>query len=329
VIFNHASSLFLLILVIAPGWNHPWISNGEISDESDAAKSAGFRYIFSEPDNLALLTPTPSMQEALPTPSPTLAEMAPTPTIALQYLVSVQVPPPIRPPKSAPSPDSGLLTLPVKVPESNPVSPSFDVGSMKLTQELEYFSELAFGSEYRGSIEGLHRWEGDIRVKVYGQPTSADLRTLREVTQELDALTSGVTLVSASDNPNLEIYFVGESQFKTIEPDYVATNFGFFRVWWDRNGAIYRARILISSDGISQVVRSHLIREELTQSLGLFNDSWKYPTSIFYQGWTAANEYSSLDRTVIGWLYLPGLSPGMTPGHAIAVLTDIGNSGLD
>ena len=47
----------------------------------------------------------------------------------------------------------------------------------------------------------------------------------------------------------------------------------------------------------------HLLREELTQSLGLFNDSWDYPESIFYQAWTTTTEYAPIDSELIDMLY--------------------------
>jgi len=47
----------------------------------------------------------------------------------------------------------------------------------------------------------------------------------------------------------------------------------------------------------------HLIREEITQCMGLFNDSWKYPNSIFYQGESKTTRYSKLDEEIIKKLY--------------------------
>ena len=52
------------------------------------------------------------------------------------------------------------------------------------------------------------------------------------------------------------------------------------------------------------VFKKNLLREELTQSLGLFNDSMKYPDSIFYQVWSETTEYSELDKEVIRRHYL-------------------------
>lgn len=45
--------------------------------------------------------------------------------------------------------------------------------------------------------------------------------------------------------------------------------------------------------------------------MGLMSDSWKYPDSIFYQGWTATGAYSKLDRAIISILYNPKIKSGM------------------
>ncbi|MCT7953271.1 DUF2927 domain-containing protein [Ancylothrix sp. C2] len=80
---------------------------------------------------------------------------------------------------------------------------------------------------------------------------------------------------------------------------------------WDETKQITGAEILISTTGLSQKERSHLIREELTQAFGLPADSDKYPESIFYQQWTEITEYSSLDKKLIKMLYNPQVKPGM------------------
>ena len=49
--------------------------------------------------------------------------------------------------------------------------------------------------------------------------------------------------------------------------------------------------------------QKHLLREELTQSLGLRNDSYTYPESIFYSNWTNTTEYTELDKSLIDMLY--------------------------
>jgi hypothetical protein len=179
-------------------------------------------------------------------------------------------------------------------------------------QELEYFFEIAFGTEYGSSTTVLHKCTSNIRIKVNGIPTSTDLDTLNQLIAELNTLVSSISLSIVSDNPNVEIYFTTVSQFPLIEPSYISGNMGYFSVWWNATGAIYKGRILIASDMVSQQERSHLIREELTQNIGLFKDSWRYQDSIFYQGWTDTIAYAPIDCSIISLLYDPSLRPGMT-----------------
>jgi len=179
-------------------------------------------------------------------------------------------------------------------------------------QEIEYFFETAFGAEYGSSIPVLHKWTSNTRIKVNGMPTSTDLNTLNQLIAELNTLVSGISLSIVSDNPNVEIYFTTVSQFPLIEPNYVSGNMGFVWVWYNAAGAIFKGRILIASDMVSQQGRSHLIREELTQNIGLLKDSWRYQESIFYQGWADTIAYAPIDCSIIGLLYDPSLRPGMT-----------------
>ena len=184
-------------------------------------------------------------------------------------------------------------------------------------EAIDYLTKVGFGVEYGHSSSVLHRWGEDIRIRVHGEPTDADLATLQDVIQELNNLSPGLKLTATRRDANVDIHFIPESRFTTMDPKYVPVNLGFFRAWWDGDGVIYRGKILIPSQGITQQERSHLIREELTQSLGLFRDSWQYQDSIFYQGWTSAEEYSPLDRQIIGMLYSPQVEPGMDRGQVL------------
>jgi hypothetical protein len=161
-----------------------------------------------------------------------------------------------------------------------------------------------------------------LRIRVTGTRTAEDDATIRQVMQELNDLLngSGVQLVRDDRNPNVEIIYAPESQFRQLEPNYVPGNLGFFWVRWN-SSVINYARILITNTNrVTQRERSHLLREELTQVLGLMRDSNRYPNSIFYQGWTDVTEYAEIDRTLIRMLYHPQLRPGMTQSQAVAAL---------
>ncbi len=187
---------------------------------------------------------------------------------------------------------------------------------------LNYLSEVGFGDEYGSSPPVLHKWTKDVGIGIQGTPTPADVATVNQVVAELNYLLAGLELELTDGVADIEIHFAPETRFAAIEPNYQPVNMGFFRVWMARNGAIQRGRILIASEGITQAERSHLIREELTQSLGLFKDSQRYPDSIFYREWTATGGYASIDSPTIRLLYLPQLLPGMTRSEVLDLFSD-------
>jgi hypothetical protein len=205
------------------------------------------------------------------------------------------------------------------------------------TAQINYFLEVALKSEYADSEPTIKKWDRDINIKVLGTPTPEDLKTLQAVIDELNTLVSGIRLQvvtlpeqsiqnisshnphALGQNPNVEIYFVPKSKFSQYEPNYQPLNYGFFWGWWNDNHAMHRSRVLISTDGVTQQERSHLIREELTQSLGLMEDSDQYSDSIFYQGWTDTNHYAEIDKVVIEMLYRPEIRPGMTQSQVLEV----------
>ncbi|OLT63587.1 DUF2927 domain-containing protein [Moorena bouillonii] len=189
--------------------------------------------------------------------------------------------------------------------------------------QIDYFLEIALGSEYRSSNPTIKKWDKNVRIKVIGLPTPEDWQTLSTVIDEINTITQGSIQINFDDNnPNLKIYFVPEYEFRRYEPNYRPVNFGFFRTWWN-NQVIYKSRIMISTTSITQKARSHLIREELTQSIGLMRDSYKYRNSVFFQGWTDTTEYAEIDQAVIEMLYRPEIRPGMTKAEVINVLNSL------
>lgn len=199
---------------------------------------------------------------------------------------------------------------------------SFQSETNNFTQEeIEYFTEIALGAEFGDEIPVIKKWTNDIRIKIIGKPTEADMQTINSIISDLNYLIGGIKIKLIDKKGNLTITFPPENQFKAIDQNYVPTNYGFFwALWHDDNFVIYNASILVSSAGITQQERSHLIREELTQSLGLMNDSNKFKDSMFYQEWTDVTDYSEMDRAVIKLLYLKKIKPGMSKEQVLGVL---------
>lgn len=187
-------------------------------------------------------------------------------------------------------------------------------------EEISYFSQIAFGSEFGDTEPVLRRWNGTVRVRVHGAPTPEARAALADVVDEIDELARQIEIHVVETDADIDVHFAPTSEFADILPEYEPGNLGFFWVWWNGSDEIYRAVVLIATGNITHRERAHLIREELTQSLGLRRDSDRYEESIFYRRWTNTTEYAPIDRTVIEMLYRPELQPGMTREEALETL---------
>ena len=74
---------------------------------------------------------------------------------------------------------------------------------------------------------------------------------------------------------------------------------------------------------VEEIFQMHLLREELTQSLGLARDRIEYPESIFQASWTATTEYADIDKELIRLLYHPDVTSGLNEDQVRQVLVEI------
>jgi len=167
-------------------------------------------------------------------------------------------------------------------------------------EELEYYVEIAFGSEFRKKNNPTALfWRNDIEVQLNRNYTQDDSLEVLRVIQELNLLIDPIEIKLVETGGNLNMYFDRTSTFKSF-PTYVPGNFGYFKI--ERIAFLPKAYILVDMEQ-SIIRRKHIIREELTQVLGLTNDSYLYPESIFFQGYSTITEYSEIDRQLIRLMY--------------------------
>ncbi len=186
-------------------------------------------------------------------------------------------------------------------------------------EALDYFAEIAFGSEYGIADKRIRKWTVPIRATVHGDPTDEDMATIHCVLGGLNAVEGfpGITLVE--NGQNTDISFVPVDDMDGTVPGYVEGNWGFFTVRYGAGG-IRQANIAIASDVTDQQARNHLLFEEILQAAGLMCDSDRYPDSVFYGQWTTVQQPSALDWELIRMLYLPGIKSGMGVEEAMGVL---------
>ena len=169
---------------------------------------------------------------------------------------------------------------------------------------VEYFNEIALNNEFDGSRSTAFTWDSDMKIYVDGERPEYLMTELQKIVGELNDIIDpiNIKIVSSPNQANYTI-FVGshtdfQDKYKVDNPERLNRNWGYFEVFGN-SGVMY---IDTYRNG-DETSHKHLLREELTQSLGLFNDSWEYPESIFYQGWTTTTEFAQIDRELIDMLY--------------------------
>ena len=170
---------------------------------------------------------------------------------------------------------------------------------------IKYFNEIAMNNEFGGARKSVYKWKTDMKIYVEGDKKPKYLiDELKLIVSELNVIIDPIQIkiVSSKDQANYFVYFGSHTGFVNrydlIAPERVQNNWGYFEVY-AQSGNMYVD--LYRNDDYES--HKHLLREELTQSLGLFNDSWEYPESIFYQGWTTTTEFAPIDRELIDMLY--------------------------
>lgn len=184
-------------------------------------------------------------------------------------------------------------------------------------ERLSYFREVALASEFGGDDrQGMViRWERPIRILVSGDYTDADLQVVKEHVALLN-LVEGVPEISLVESgENVVMRFLPQEELDSWS-GLEESAWGFATVWYLTDGQITEAKVGIVSDEQTAAQRRHAILEELTQMLGILNDSPLYEDSIFQLEYSEVEELSEMDWWMVRMLYSPVLQSGMK-GEAV------------
>ena len=176
---------------------------------------------------------------------------------------------------------------------------------------------IAAYPEYGTSSEITRKWCSDLKIFVGGD-ISNDLNVeLNKIVNEIRSLVTdnfSIQIVNDSSQSNYYIFLGSGEEYSKIFPsqaNYVDSNWGLFSVWWDESNCLNRGNMYVDIYRANNIGQKHLLREELTQSLGLGKDSFKYPNSIFQSSWTQTLNYLEIDKDVIRLLYHPKMKIGV------------------
>ena len=212
-------------------------------------------------------------------------------------------------------------TQPVDVPFSN----------AELADHFRRIAFFAFPNDEVHVPKPLTRWEGPIRYAVVGAPGEEVAPLMRRL-----ARLSGLTIVQAPEEAaNFVIMVLDEaartrliddlqdrdSQAFMTELVEEIFDCGAVTLWSDSDPTIRRALIYLHGD-LQGLYRELCYHEEISQSLGLFNDDPVVRPSIFNDD----DEFALLtdhDSYLLRILYDPRLRVGTTPDQAMPVVRRI------
>lgn len=196
---------------------------------------------------------------------------------------------------------------------------------------INYFKEVALGFENGNNSEITRKWVVPMKIYLAGQIDDVYINEVLKTIDEINELSTDgfyIKMTKDSVDCNAYIYFGSKESFLRRFPDangQINSNFAIFNVWW-RSNRIYKARVFIDLYRPTTEEILSLIKEEMTQILGLGKDSPKNPDSIFYE--TLDNggfvtEFSDLDRELIRLLYHPKMKVGLNANRVERLLIEI------
>ena len=214
------------------------------------------------------------------------------------------------------------LVIPIEMEE---ILPTEEEDEYMPTATEQYFLDVALNAEFGNQNNKLTKWDSDLLIFVDHNAETELLDELDRIIEEINSLSQSIKmrLIDDRESANYIILFGTADEYATLEPNassYVDGNWGLTWIYWNSNSIINRGSMYIDVVRNTDLdCQKHLLREEFTQGLGLLNDTFDFPESIFYQAWTCTTEYSPEDRMLITYL----LDPNFEANMSIAEILDI------
>jgi hypothetical protein len=201
----------------------------------------------------------------------------------------------------------------------NIVQYEFDI---REKEAFEYFKEIALKSEFGYSPDRIIKWTKPMKAFIKKEkPLKTQVSVIKQTIERINELATDGFRIELIDNIykcDTIIYLNSKSKvneidkyfFKGINEDFA----GLADIEYDSyNFNILKGKIFIDTNESLEIQKAAII-EEITQSIGLMNDSEMYSDSTFYQNKDNSRkkyyEYTDIDKELIKLLYLPSIKPG-------------------
>lgn len=187
-----------------------------------------------------------------------------------------------------------------------------------IEKTVQHFERVVLMSEFTGKSVPVGKWMQPPVINVHGGKEYH--KELVGLLNDLGKLTGlgFLTKKKSGKNANFDIYFKTTEEIRASTPMKRAN---CAIILYQRNHAeIIQAKIYISTDSPEKT--RHCIYQEVTQALGLRNDSDIVPESIFNDK-IVRFSLTDTDRVLVRTLYDRRLKPGMTPEIASPIALGI------
>lgn len=224
---------------------------------------------------------------------------------------------------------SAIRTIAPITPHSNDSTHTYS--NHPSSSIIAYFNEIALGTEFGDASLVVRKWKDPMTIYIKGQPSDALRQELDRIVDELNCLIDNEFFITFTENENLAnyvIFFGSDEAYAEMHPeltDLIEFNWGLFTIYWDGQENITNGYMYVDIYRCNDRQQKHVLREELTQSLGLAQDSLKYEESIFQSDWTETTEYMDIDKDLIHLLYQDEVTVGMTAEESAMALSMILN----
>ena len=182
---------------------------------------------------------------------------------------------------------------------------------------INYLIEVALGAEYGNGIRLLKKWKKPMKLYIGGNPPAFLNPEIDAILTEINTLATDdfyIQKVRDSTQANAYLYIGSALEFTKRYPSassLVVDNFGLVAVEINTKFEIEKAFFFVDSERAHNREQKHILREEITQGLGLLNDIPYNYYSIFFSGRSETDEYHNDDREIIRLLYHPLMQPGI------------------
>lgn len=187
-----------------------------------------------------------------------------------------------------------------------------------------FFCELVIQTEWL-DVKEVRKWADDIKIYKSGEWPDYMTTEFNLIIDELSQLIQKpqIMVVGSREEANSVIHLGTADEYLEIEPRAPNTegSWSYYCFYHDKNKALTNVTMFVDMhNSPSYVVRRHLLREKLTQTLGLLGHSENYDDSIFYWKHSEVTNYSEIDRLVIKLLYRPEIKTGMDKSDAKKII---------